>query len=401
MKAKAFILGGYVNGLGLVRSLARIGVESVVFDVTNSIAGSSRWATAVRCPHPTNDTSAFLQSLLTAADKEPEPPVLFATNDIWLVPILEHEALLRPSMQLPMSSWEVVRPCYDKWRLIQLALHHGVPTPRTFRVDSPAELRELENRVPYPAILKPVDTIGFLEALKRRGRSIRLGSPSDLQAVGKDLERAGLTSRTMIVQEFIPGSTEGLYTYTSYSNREGRVLAWSVGHKIRQWPAQAGTITAGRVIRNETVERLGEALIEAVGFHGIANTEFKRDARTGEFKLIEINPRPGMWNCSALATGVNLPAMAYLEATGDALERSGTTDQSVVWVNTFADAFYAMCSRTPGERSLGPSEWWRSLEGKKLDAIFDSSDPMPFLAHCLVSVAHTLRRRRFIRRRQL
>lgn len=256
MKAKAFILGGYVNGLGLVRSLARIGVESVVFDVTNSIAGSSRWATAVRCPHPTNDTSAFLQSLLTAADKEPEPPVLFATNDIWLVPILEHEALLRPSMQLPMSSWEVVRPCYDKWRLIQLALHHGVPTPRTFRVDSPAELRELENRVPYPAILKPVDTIGFLEALKRRGRSIRLGSPSDLQAVGKDLERAGLTSRTMIVQEFIPGSTEGLYTYTSYSNGVVRAIMGGIPPKPWEFQSANSLVTLfalDRLRRNGTL----------------------------------------------------------------------------------------------------------------------------------------------------
>ena len=393
MKAKAFILGGYVNGLGLVRSLARIGVRSVVFDVTNSIAGNSRWASAVRCPHPANDTSAFLQSLLSASAKEPEPPVVFTTNDVWLIPVLENEDLLRPSLRLPMSSWEVASACYDKWRLTQLAQHHGIPTPRTFRVDSPNELRQLEGHVPYPAILKPVDTIGFMEAMRRRSRSIRLESPGDLRATATALERAGLHSRALIVQEFVPGGTEELFTYTSYSNGEGRVLAWSVGHKIRQWPAQAGTITAGRVIRNEEVERIGEALIQAVGFHGIANTEFKRDTRTGEFKLIEINPRPGMWNRSALATGVNLPAMAYLEATGATLERSGTTDQSVVWVNTFVDAFHAMRNHAPGTQPLGPGGWWRSLEGKKVDAVFDASDPMPFVAHCVASFARLVRRR--------
>ncbi len=393
MPARAFILGGYVNGLGLVRSLARIGFRSLVFDIERSIAGSSRWASSVRCPHPTEDTDAFLHALKSMAAEEAERPVVFATNDIWLVPILEHEAELRQFLRLPMSRWDVVRACYDKWQLVSLAEQHGIPTPMTFRVRSPDQLRQLEGRVPYPAILKPVDTIGFMQALGRSSRNIKLESQSDLFVVAAELERAGLTAREMIVQEYIPGGTEELFTYTSYSNGEGHVLAWSVGHKIRQWPEQAGTITAGRVVRNAAVERIGEALIHAVGFHGIANTEFKRDVRTGEFKLIEINPRPGMWNRSALATGVNLPAMAYLEANGPRLERVGSTDKTVVWVDILADAYRAMRRRPSGTRPIGLREWWRSLDGEKVDAVFDASDPMPFVSHCIASIRQLVRHR--------
>ena len=57
-------------------------------------------------------------------------------------------------------------------------------------------------------------------------------------------------------------------------------------------------------------KKIGVNLIETLGFYGIANTEFKLDIRTGEFKLIEINARSGMWNSSVLNSGINMPLLA-------------------------------------------------------------------------------------------
>src|SRR5690606_16075463 len=107
--------------------------------------------------------------------------------------------------------------------------------------------------------------------------------------------------------------------------------------KIRQFPPDAGTIVSGKVTDEPILFELGQRLIRSLGFHGIANTEFKRDQRDGTFKLIEINPRPGMWNWSAFSAGINLPALAYHEALGEKLGFIGGTRKELIWLRTWSD----------------------------------------------------------------
>ena len=47
MKPKGFIFGGFVNGLGLVRSLAKEGIQSDVLDVKPCLAAQSKSATYI------------------------------------------------------------------------------------------------------------------------------------------------------------------------------------------------------------------------------------------------------------------------------------------------------------------------------------------------------------------
>lgn len=391
VRRNAIILGGFVNGLGLVRSMAAIGVSSIVIDTSPSLAGRSKTAREYLCPDPTERENDFVEFMIRLGEQHNAKPVIFATNDQWLFPILKRKRELEGLFIFPMSEWGLVEACLDKEKMYGLAGLANVLCPLSLFPKTTDEITSAAIGMTYPCIIKPATTVGFDLPQGWNGRSKVANNPQEVFRIAEQLDAAGHGTRPIIMQEQIPGGTESLYTFTSYSNKDGDVLAWSTGYKIRQYPPEAGTITAGRVSPNRDLEEQGKRFIKSLGFYGIANTEFKKDARDGLFKLIEINPRPGMWNLSALKTGVNLPALAYLSSVGGAPRFSGSTDASITWVFMTKDFLGALHHSRKTGRLLSLVEWWRSLHGKKIDAVASLGDPIPFMYHACKLSAGLLR----------
>ena len=55
------------------------------------------------------------------------------------------------------------------------------------------------------------------------------------------------------------------------------------------------------------VEEAATKVIQAIGFTGLVEVEFKRDARMGVYKLLDINPRVWGWHSMCAAAGVRFP----------------------------------------------------------------------------------------------
>ena len=97
--------------------------------------------------------------------------------------------------------------------------------------------------------------------------------------------------------------------------------------------------------------------------------------------MIEINARPGLWNKSALASGVNLPYILYCDTLGIKHTYKKKSDKEIVWVNTFSD-FYHFIIEKRKEKKISYwgslKEWFFSIKGKKVNAIWSMADPYPF-----------------------
>ena len=379
-KPRGFIFGGFVNGLGLVRSLAKEGIKSDVFDIKPCLAAQSRFASYIQSPSPENEEE-FIQFVIERAQNQSLKPICFITNDIWLVPLLKNKKKLEKFIHFPMSDWDLIEKCYDKEYLYNLCNIHNIPHPKSYFPKNTLDIIEKLQDFNFPLILKPVETIGFMEKLNWESRNYIIKDAKDLKDVVVQMNNVGFEDRRVILKEIISGEVKSLYTFTSYSNKKGKVVAWSIGHKLRQIPPEAGTISAGKVIPNLELERIGINLIETLGFHGIANTEFKFDNNSGEFKLIEINARPGMWNLSALNTGVNLPLLAYGDACGYSdYKFTGTSDKELVWINSIYDFLYFFvgigCKKRFRHNII---QRIRENKGEKIQSIFSLSDPMPYI----------------------
>ena len=61
----------------------------------------------------------------------------------------------------------------------------------------------------------------------------------------------------------------------------------------------------------------GLRLLAALGHTGLSQVEFKRDARDGVLKLMEVNPRLWQWHGLAAACGVDVTRIAYEDLTGE------------------------------------------------------------------------------------
>src|SRR4051794_10420211 len=103
----------------------------------------------------------------------------------------------------------------------------------------------------------------------------------------------------------------------------------------------------------------------------------KRDDRTGEYFIIEpLVGRPGGTTSIAEAGGVELLSTMYCDATGQPLpERRTQRYQGAKWIDFQADVKSAMYYRRQHELTI--RQWWRSLRGCKVDAMFDAREPMP------------------------
>ncbi len=376
------ILGSYVNAYGLVRSFAEAGMRSIVVAWKDELACHSRFAHVHMAPDPVSDEPAFVDSLIALGKSLPNGGFILCTDDATVSITARNTDILQEYYCILGSSWEVLSNCVDKRPMYDAATRAGVTIPFTRFCDNAESITQIADELPYPCMIKPSVTVGFMELLGLPGRTIPIQDKDSLLRITSHLKSVGLNDREYVVQEIIPGGAESLYTISAYCNKSTQIIAYSIGHKIRQHPPDAGTIISGRVVPIPGLFEPAQRLVSELGFQGICNIEFKKDAQTGEFKLIEINARPGMWNYSATASGINLAHIAYMDMVSNEKQPVPPSPKELVWVMSIDDLWksvrYWKRNGYSGY-SIGLIEWWRSLHGKKVDPVFNAWDIGPWL----------------------
>src|SRR5205814_6398478 len=192
-----------------------------------------------------------------------------------------------------------------------------------------------------------------------RRQAFRCDSPAELDDAYASAQAFG-----PMVQELVPGGDDRLYTVGSYLARDGRALGVFCGRKLRQTPPGIGTCRVGEAVWVQEVVDDSLRLLAGFGYYGLSQVEFKRDARDGRYKLMEINARLWQWHGLATACGVDLPRIAYDDLTGAAPTEAVMDGQGKRWAITLL----------PGERPLPQRPPY-------VDAVFALDDPKPGLVH--------------------
>jgi D-aspartate ligase len=291
---------GWVNGLAAIRSLGRSGVRVLAVDHRPSALGfRSRYAEPFLSPSPHEDETRFIAFIRALGGV-----VVFPTHDEALNAIARHLGDL-PEVLAPFPAWDVLELVQSKRTQLEYAEAAGV--------DAPA----LEPST-FPVIVKPDRSAEFKRRYRRQ--AFRCDTPAELEEAIARTEEFGA-----IVQEFVPGGDDALYTVGSYLRPDGRALGVFSGRKLRQTPPGIGTCRVGEAVWVPEAVDAALRLLREFGYYGLSQVEFKRDARDGRFKLMEINPRLWQWHGLATACGVDLPRIAYEDLTG-AMPSEATMD---------------------------------------------------------------------------
>lgn len=376
---KVVILGAGINAMGIVRSFEKTDIPVVVMSWYIDSAMTSRFCKSEICPNPF-EKETLIKFLMDYGKKQSRKPVLFATSDLFLMPTVEHKDELSQYYHIPVCDWDILSKLIEKEYLYSFVEKLGIPCPKTINVYKIEDFDVVRKDLTLPVIIKPSVNINFSRLLGAKAFIIK--TREEFEDIIVRIAEANLCSEKIIVQEYIPGEPTELYTITSYANKEHEITGYSIGHKIRQFPPQTGTIVSGHVVHVEEILEHAENFIKATKFYGISNIEFKKDSRDGSYKLMEINPRTGLWNLSVLESGVNLPLQAYNDVLGKPIEKEFNKKDELIWYILPIDMYYAVWgNKKKGypEYALTYREWRKSVKGaRRVDALFKWYDPMPF-----------------------
>jgi predicted ATP-grasp superfamily ATP-dependent carboligase len=372
----AFILGVYPSSnLGAVRNLGRHGVPTMVLDTKkNQAAFFSKYAKGILCPHPKYSEEQYINFILDLGEQLPMKGVLFPTGDTETLALLRHRTKLEQYYRFTMADYNIVNNLINKQKLYRLLENLHIPHPKTFVPYDEHEVETASRDLSYPCIIKPVYPTYF-----------RLDFDTKLFIASSQTELISLYTKAhekhheVLLQEVIPGGAETMFGCNAYYDQTGRSHGKFVYQRIREWPLGFGNGCYIQHVQQPILEQVSDTLVKHLRYYGIVDAEFKYDARDGQFKFIEVNPRIWMQNSFPSRYGYNIPYMAYLDAIGKPLPETTSLPpkKDVKWVYFVEDIQSSRAELKTGGLTI--HQWVQAYRLSNDHAVFVWDDPLPFV----------------------
>jgi D-aspartate ligase len=310
-RSLAVILSSDAVGLGAVRSLqiARIPTVVVMMDPWEPVR-ASRYGRKILVPKSDSPDAAILEILATI-DEDPKP-VLIPTSDHLTYFVSKYRAQLEQRFTCCVPPDGAIGIVLDKANDTRLLAEAGVSLPRSVQ-ELPASPVELVRELGLPLIVKPRT---FVDKETLGWRNVIIRSQADADAFYRE-SRARFGS--VIAQELIPGPDEALWEFIGLFDRRHEIVRAFTFQKLSTMPAHYGATARGISRHNEALVAMAANVGKLLRYSGIADIDVKYDARDGQFKYLELNPRLGLCHYFGTRCGINLTLDAYRQACGEEL----------------------------------------------------------------------------------
>lgn len=309
----AIVVGRGFTALGALRSLHMAGIPVCVACPAGDIAARSRWY------RPAPGSRAW-QGELGAAGEE----ILDAMpiREAVLVPAADDAALwvadlpagLRDRFRVSSSPLQALEILQDKARFGAWLADRDIPHPRTYPVETERDIDTIPFGEIEKVFIKPVDSQQFSQSLGIKALWAR--NRAEFESTWRNLEQRGLR---VMAQEYVSGGYDDHYFIDGFRDGGGKYPGCFARRRRRIYPPDFGNSSYSESI---PLDELADAwlslsrMLDALRYRGIFSAEFKRDARDGLFKILEVNTRAWWYVEFAARCGVNVCEMAYHDALG-------------------------------------------------------------------------------------
>jgi predicted ATP-grasp superfamily ATP-dependent carboligase len=374
------------GALGIARSAGRLRIP--VYRVCRE-----RWAPAalsrysrgwIGVPWDASDEQ-ILDTLHTLAQRVGRA-ILIAVDDAGSVFVDTHTVALQREFVFPRQPPGLAQELSSKREMYELCLTHSVPTPASQFPRSEAELLQLAAATPFPTVAKCINAGDAPPASPR----VSIANDRE-QLLHAYRQMESPKGANVMLQEFIPGTPESVWMFNGYFDERSECKVAFTGKKIRQAPPYTGATTLGVCEDNAAV--LGDTvrLMRAVGYRGILDIGFRFDARDGQYKLLDVNPRiGGTFRLFVGPDGMDVLRAMYLDLTGQQVPATSLCEGRR-WIVEPLDLLSSLTYLRRGDITM--RGWVRSLRRVREAAWFALDDPAPFLALWLGALFWWLPRR--------
>ncbi|WP_372344219.1 ATP-grasp domain-containing protein [Streptomyces sp. KL116D] len=300
--------------LGAVRSLGRCGVEVHVAAVADgSPVARSRYVRQMhRPPRPGASSSEVVGALRRIAARIARPGVLIPMDDAGAIAVSRLRPALAETFLLPEQPERLAEHVADKARLPDLCRAAGIGHPPVVLPRDEHEAYAAVAELGLPAVAK-----WSRPWLLPQGSGLRstclIGSPEEARSL---YVRGAGTGSGLLLQKYLPAGQGRDWFFHGYVDRHGRLHGGGAGSKRHAWPRGAGLTAVGRWSPVPELQAMVERLVEALGYRGIFDIDFRVDAETGQYCLLDFNPRPGaQFRLFADGNGLDVVRAQYLDLT--------------------------------------------------------------------------------------
>ncbi|GAB3278014.1 carboxylate--amine ligase [Parasphingorhabdus pacifica] len=362
------------GGLGVIRSLGRRGVPVyAVHESRWSPAAHSRYLRGRWLWHPSiAEEERVVEGLFAISDRIGRRAVLCPTDDMGAIFLAERGAILRERFDFTEPPSSLPRRVAGKYSMHELCHRVGIPHAEAHLVTNSEEAFSFAERVGYPVAAK----------LATPWCGISSGLPSTSIVHGRDdlaelfRSKVDAESGALMLQEFVPGGRGHDWFFHGYCDGSAHCEPAYTGVKERSYPAHAGLTSLGQCVDNPALRRSATELLRKVKFHGVADLDFRYDARDGRYKLLDFNPRLGaQFRLFTNTAGIDVAFASYLDLTGQGIPSGIPLTGRRFLVENY-DPIAAGRYWSQGE--LGIGDWARSLRGVDETAWFAGDDLLPF-----------------------
>ena len=366
------------GGLGVIRTLGRAGVPVYgVHEGPWAPAATSRYLHGRFFWQPgPDDVDQVRAGLMRLASHIGRPAVLFTTDDAGAIFLAEHGDDLRQWFLFANSPRDLPRRLAGKYSLYELCRELGVPCPQTALPGSLTAARTFAAEAGYPLIAKLATP--WVRGRKELRSTSVVADQEELDRIYQACARSGTG---LMLQEFIPGGPGHDWFFHGYCDATSACRPAFTGIKERSYPAHAGLTSLGRSAPNQILRDQITGLLARLRYQGLLDLDIRLDARDGQYKLLDFNPRLGaQFRVFRDTAGIDVALAAYLDLTGQRVPVSEQVNSRTFLVENY-DPIGALSYWRHGELRLRP--WLASLRAVDEAAWFATDDLRPFGLMCL------------------
>lgn len=301
-------------GLHIVRELGQAGVRVIgIASSPNSIGLRSRYLhEGIVCREP---RSPALLALLRELGERLGPCCLLTVSEgnlLWLNAHRDQLGALRP--QIPSADrLEIV---LDKQRTLALAESVGIRVPQSVQPRDEAEALALAEQFRWPAVVKWADPPAVSARLRELGLPlVKAEYVYDAAQWRSLVRRYAPLAQWPLLQSYCPGQGLGQFFFM----HRGQALRRFQHLRVAEWPPEGGfscVCDALPLDRQQALQERSIALLQRIGWEGVAMVEYRWDAASDDAVLMEINGR--FWGSFPLAAqaGAGFALLSYLQGSG-------------------------------------------------------------------------------------
>jgi D-aspartate ligase len=372
----ALVLGSGKSGLGVIRSLGKrnIPVTNIYYD-NSDIGYTSKYVmSSFKSPHPETNKDGFID-FLSRLDSG-KKAVLFPTDSFSFNAVLLNKKLLKDYFHLPVLSTPSLAKITNENLTYAASQKYGIEAPRTFL---PADLEQavwFAEETGYPLFLKAAPGSSITDLFK--SETILIENYSHLKNL---FQIAHKSRRCILLQEYIPGPSSESAMYTSYKVKGEHILEFTA----KEFRNSEFSSPAPRVLISGYLPDLFEPsrkILNALKVEGFSTITFKKDIRSGAYKLIKIVPWYNLSVQLAEKCGINFPYHSYIHSLkGIPPEDCSYSKENLYLIDPVTDILQSIRHYSREKQTL--NGFLKPYVNKKVFTIPSLLDPKPFLRDML------------------